>query len=123
MQLRKEHEMGYEKTTRYRINRREFLEEDPEMPDFVIGLVQDTSDISIGDEQQARRTAILSFGDYSDRVAFYFEMGTAEALHDSLRKITLSAEVVNQVLEAIAAEIETHNSRTQIQDHSEGAVA
>jgi hypothetical protein len=115
--------MGHDRTTRYRINRREFLDDDPETTDFVLGVVQDTSDISTGEVQDTRGTALLSLGDYADRVSFYFEMGNADELISSLRKITLIAEVVNQVREAVAAEIDLRNSRIQIQDHSDGAIA
>ena len=37
--------MSEERTARYHVRRREFLNEDPELPGFIIGVVEDTRDL------------------------------------------------------------------------------
>jgi hypothetical protein len=115
--------MGEERTTRYHVRRREFLNEDPELPAFVIGVVEDTREIADDDERWKWGTIMLDFGDCSRRVSFNFDMDDVAARANSLRKISLIAEVVNAVRDAIAMEVESRNARPHIQDHSLGAVA
>jgi hypothetical protein len=124
-QLRKEKAvMSEERSARYHVRRREFLNEDLEMPAYVIGIVQDTSDIPDEDEQGWKwGSVILDFGDCSRRVSFDFDLSNAVERANSLRKITLMAEVVNSVRDAIAKEVDSRNARPHIMDHSQGAVA
>jgi hypothetical protein len=125
MQLRKEtQEMSEEKPVRYHVRRREFLNEDPEMPGFIIGIVEDTSEIPDENEQGWKwGNIVLDFADCSRRVSFSFDLSETEARVNSLRKINLIAEVVNSVRDAIAKEVDSRNARPQVQDQSQGAVA
>jgi hypothetical protein len=116
--------MNEGKTLRYHVRRREFLNEDPELPAYVIGVVQDTSDISDNDEQRWKwGTVILDFGDCTRRVSFDLDLSGPEERASTLRKINLIAEVVNSVRDAIAKEIESRNARQPVQDLTQGAVA
>ena len=82
-------------TERYHVRRREFLNEDPEYPAFVIAVVQDTSGIPDENEDKWKwGTIILDFGDCSRRVSFDFDMSDASERANSLRKITLIADAV-----------------------------
>ena|SRR6476620_5945213 len=112
------------KTLRYHVRRREFLNENFEMPAYVIGIVQDTNDIPDDDGEQWKwGTAMLDFGDCTRRVCFDLDMSGLEERANTLRKINLIAEVVNAVRDAIAKEVDSRNARPHVQDHSEAAVA
>ena len=115
--------MSEAKTPRYYVRRREFLNEDPEMPAYVIGVVQDTSDIPDEGEGWKWGTAMLDFGDCNRRVSFDLDMSGPDERNNTLHKINLIAEVVNAVRDAIAKEVESRNARPHVQDHSQGAVA
>ena len=106
--------MGEVQTTRYHVKRREFLNDDEAMPAFVIGIVQDTSDIP--DEKLSWRygTVMLDFGDCYHRVSFNFDMSEEITRGESLKKINLLAEVVNAVRDAIEKEVATCNARPEI---------
>ncbi len=115
--------MSEARKARYHVRRREFLNEDPEMPGYVIGVVQDTSHIPDEDEQGWKwGTVILDFGDCTRRVSFDFDMSDLEERANSLRKINLIADVVNSVRDAIAKEVDSRNTRPHKQNHSQGAV-
>ena len=110
--------------TRYHVRRREFLNEDPELPAFVIAVVEDTSGIPDADEDGWKfGRIVLDFGDCYRRVSFDFDMRDQHERAHSLRKISLIAEVVNAVRDGIEKEVESRNSRPHIQDHTLGAVA
>ena len=108
---------------RYHVRRREFLNEDPEMPGYIIGIVQDTSELPDEDERWKWVAPTLDFGDCTRRVSFDLNMSSREERANTLNKINLIAEVVNAVRDAIAKEVETRNARVLVQDHSHAAVA
>jgi hypothetical protein len=104
--------MSEERATRYHIRRREFLNEDPELPAFIIGVVEDTRDLPDDPEDRWKwGTVVLDLADCSRRVSFDFDLNDASSRADSLRKINLIAEVVNAVRDAIAVEVDSRNAR------------
>ena len=105
--------MGEEISERYYVRRREFLNEDPELPAFIIGVVEDTRAIADDDPDQSWNWGIvtLDLADCYRRVRFDFDMQSSEHRANSLRKINLIAEVVNAVRDAIDAEVESRNAR------------
>ena len=112
------------KTARYHVRRREFLNEDVEMPAFIIGVVEDTRELP--DEPADKwkwGTIVLDLADCSRRVSFDFDLNDADARANSLRKINLIAEVVNAVRDAIEIEVESLNKRPHVQDQTQAAVA
>ena len=125
--------MVEEISERYYVRRREFLNEDPDLPAFIIGIVEDTRQIP--DDDPNRRwnegTISLDLADCNRRVSFYFNMYDAAERANSLRKISIIAEVVNAVREAIALEVESRNARpvktepatTEAESRAQGAVA
>ncbi len=125
--------MGEEISERYYVRRREFLNEDPDLPAFIIGIVEDTRHIRDDDPNQRwnEGTISLDLADCSRRVSFYFNMYDAAERANSLRKISIIAEVVNAVREAIALEVESRNARpvktepatTEAELRAQGAVA
>lgn len=105
--------MSEEKPARYHVRRREFLNEDAELPAFIIGVVQDTRDASDDDSEQRWNwgTVILDLADCNRRVSFDLDLRDAPSRANSLRKINLIAEVVSAVRDAIALEVESRNAR------------
>jgi len=116
--------MESEITTRYHVGRREFLNENPEGPAFIIAIVQDTREITDDREDAWKWATIqLDLADCFRRVSFDFGMADREERAQSLRKIDLIADVINEVREAIALEVESRDARPHIQYLSEAAVA
>src|SRR6266576_189007 len=104
--------MSEERGARYHIRRREFLNEDPELPAFIIGVVEDTRDLPDDHEDAWKwRTVVLDLADCSRRVSFDFDLSDAASRASSLRKINLIAEVVNAVRDAIAVKVDSRNAR------------
>ena len=105
-----------EQTARYHVRRREFLNEDLEMPAYVIGIVEDTTEIPDENEQGWKwGSIVLDFADCSRRVSFDFDLSDKTKRTHSLRKINLIADVVNAVREGIAQEVESRNARPHAQ--------
>ena len=116
--------MGDEITKRYHVQRREFLNGNPTSPEFIIGVVQDTREVSDEDEQTWRSGTIqLEIGDGWRWVFFEFPMSDCDERANTLRKIILMAEVINQVREAIQLEVESRDARPHVLYLSEAAVA
>jgi hypothetical protein len=104
-----------EQTARYHVRRREFLNEDLEMPAYVIGIVEDTTEIPDENEQGWKwGSIVLDFADCSRRVSFDLDLSDETKRAQSLRKINLIADVVNAVREGIAKEVESRNARPHV---------
>jgi hypothetical protein len=104
--------MSEERTARYHVRRREFLNEDPELPAFIIAVVEDTRDLPDDPEDHWKwGTVVLDLADCSRRVSFDFDLNNATSRANSLRKINLIAEVVNEVRDAIVVEVESRDAR------------
>lgn len=104
--------MSEERTARYHVRRREFLNEDPELPAFIIAVVEDTRELP--DDPEGRwnwGTVVLDLADCSRRVSFDFDLENATSRANSLRKINLIADIVNEVRDAITLEVESRNAR------------
>ena len=112
------------KAQRYHVRRREFLNQDLELPAFVIAVIQDTTDLPDDEDQRWKwAQAILDLGDCYKRVSFDLNMSDLEERAKTLHKINLLAEVINEVRDAIEKEVESRNARPHVQDHSQAAVA
>ncbi len=104
--------MSEEATGVYYVRRREFLNEDLDLPGFIIGIVQDTRAISDEDREEWDHGYIaLDLADCRGRISFYFDMSDEVERANSLRKANLIAEVVNAVREGIELEVESRNAR------------
>lgn len=98
--------MSRKRRTRFHVRRRMFLNRDPQLPAFVIAVVEDTRGIPDEEPGQPWRwpTIDLTFGDCNRRVSFDFNMDTAEERADSLYKIRRLAAAVNAVRDALEVE-------------------
>jgi hypothetical protein len=105
--------MVRDKCAKYRVRRRKFLNRDPQYPAFIIGIVEDTSDIPDDDADQSWNWGDiqLDLGDCFRRVSFDFPMTTPEDRADSLYKINQIAETVNAVRSGIEKEVHSRNAR------------
>lgn len=105
--------MVQEKRAKYHVRVRKFLNRDPQYPAYIIGIVEDTSDISDDDADQSWNWGDiqLDLGDCFRRVSFDFSMGTPVERAASLHKINQLAETVNAVRAAIEKEVRSRNAR------------
>src|SRR5688572_18675309 len=105
--------MSRKRRTRYHVRRRMFLNRDPELPAYVIAVVEDTRGMPDDDPQQPWKwgTITLELGDCNRRVGFDFNMDTPENRADSVYKIRRLAEAVNAVREAVEIEAASHEAR------------
>ena len=116
--------MSSQRTSRFHLRRREFLDNDPQDPTFIIGVVEDTREIPDENEDQWKWGAVqLKLSDGSDHLQFDFYLNDPEARAASLRQINLIAEVVNAVRDAIAAEVESRSARPHVLFLMDAAVA
>ena len=116
--------MGNDITTRYHVRRREFLGKEPESGEFIIGVVQDTREISDEDEQVWKwGTVQLEICDGYRWISFHFEMADLDERDNSLRKINLLAQVINEVRQAIESEVESRDARPHVLYLGEVAIA
>jgi hypothetical protein len=113
--------MSRKRRTKYHVRRRLFLNRDPELPAFVIGVVEDTRDIPDDDPQQTWKwgTVDLTFGDCYRRVSFDFDLQTPQSRAASLYKIRRLASVVEAVREAIELEAAARDARPPVREDAE----
>jgi hypothetical protein len=106
---------------KYHVRRRLFLNRDPELPAFVIGVVEDTRDMPDEDPGQSWRWGAieLCFGDCYRRVSFDFDLATPEGRAAGLYKIRRLAEVVDAVREAIELEAASRARRPPVKEAKE----
>ncbi|HZH33345.1 MAG TPA: hypothetical protein VEX64_00805 [Pyrinomonadaceae bacterium] len=97
--------------TKYHVSKRVFLNRETELPAYIIGIVQDTSELREENDWKYG-TIILKMGDCYRGVAFDFSTDTPEERTNSLYKINRIAEVVNAVRDAIEKEVESLNERS-----------
>jgi hypothetical protein len=112
--------MGQETSEHFYVRRREFLNVNPDLPAYIIGIVEDTREIPDSpSDGWADGEIMLDLADCNNRVSFYFNMNTVADRANSLRKINLIAEVVNAVRDAIALEVESRNARCEKKENPE----
>src|SRR5947207_15295228 len=104
--------MSEERATRYHVRRREFLNDDPKLPGFIIGVIEDTRELPDDPEDHWKwGTVVLELADCSRRVSFDFDLNNVTSRANSLRKMNLIAEIVNELRDALAVAVESRNAR------------
>src|ERR1043166_8181962 len=113
--------MARTRRVKYHVRRRLFLNRNQEKPALIIGVVEDTREMTGDDPNQPWKwgTIILELGDCYRRVSFDFDMETRADRSNSLYKIRRIAEVVNAVRDAIEIEAASINARPEVQDKKE----
>jgi len=97
---------------KYHVQERTFLNLKTEMRAYIIGVIEDTRDISNVNEDDWKWGQIeLKMADCSREVSFDFDLSTREDRENSLFKIRKIAEVINAVQNAIELEAESIEAR------------
>lgn len=115
--------MEDEITIRYHMQRREFLSENPFRGEFIVATVQDTREISDEDESWKWGMVQLEICDGYRWIGFDFDMRDHIERVNTLAKINVLAEVINQMREAIELEVESRDARPHVLYLSDTAVA
>lgn len=111
-------------STRYHVRRREFLNHDPAYGEAVIAFVKDTREMSDEEERDCNwGTTQLELSDGLRWISIALEMSNRDERASSLRKISLLAEVINNVRDAIELEVESRDARPHILHLDEALVA
>lgn len=93
--------------TKYRMKKRMFLNDDFDMPAFVIAVVEDTTDKQSSNDEEFHYGGIsLVLSDCSRQVSYDFCLYNKESRENSLNKIKRLAELVNEFRDALEKEIE-----------------
>jgi hypothetical protein len=104
--------MSNQRKTKYHVKKRYFLNRDPEMTAFAVGIVEDTSEIPDEEESGWKWGKIeLMLADCNRKVCFCFDMNDAEERSNSLYKIRRLAEVINAVKAALETEAKSISRR------------
>lgn len=96
---------------KYHVRKRLFLNRDADMPAYIIGIVEDTSQYSNDEESWKCGIIELRISDCIRSISFDFSTRDAQDRAASLYKIRRIAEIVNAVKDAIEKEIESINQR------------
>lgn len=108
--------MSQKRKTRYHVRKRLFLNRESDLPAFIIGIVEDTSEIPNDDSDYNWGDIELKLGDCNRRVSFDFSMDTREERANSLYKINRIARIVKIVRDAIEKEVQSINKRPKIKE-------
>ena len=103
--------MSQKRKTKYHVRKRLFLNRDEEYPAFIIGVVENTSEIPNDDDDWKWGTIELKIGDCYRHVSLDFDLATRKTRANSLSKINRIAAVVNAVRDAIQTEVDSINQR------------
>ncbi len=104
--------MSKNQRTKYHVRKRMFLNRDLEMRAFAIGIVEDTRDIPIENEDGWKWSKIeLALSDCYRHISFDFDLSSKEDRAKSLYKIRRIAAIVNAVREAIEIEAKSIDER------------
>lgn len=102
---------------KYHVQAREFLNKTISMRAYIIGIVEDTREISDELSNIWKSGLIeLRLADCGDEISFEFDLSTASKRENSLFKIQKIAAVVNAVRDAIEIEIRSIESRPNSED-------
>lgn len=100
---------------KYHVQARTFLNKTTEMRAYIIGVVEDTREISDYHEDGWKWGQIeLKMADCYDEISLEFDMSTKEDRENSLHKIRTLSEVINSVREAIEIEADSIEAREAI---------
>lgn len=105
--------MSKKQRTKFHVRKRKFLNRDLEMRAFVIAIVQDTREIPQADENAWMWGKIeLTLGDCVRHVSF--DLSSKEERANSLHKITILAETINEVRDALEIEAKSIEARQTV---------
>lgn len=96
-----------EMNKKFHIRKRMFLNDDFDLPAFVIAVVEDTSDLqTTGKDEFHYGNIDLTLSDCNRQISYHFCLYNAESRANSLNKIKRLAETINEFRDALEKEIE-----------------
>lgn len=110
---------------KYHVERREFLNKYTNLRAYVIAVVEDARDkhLSCKDSDEEWQDITLKIADCDDEIQLYFDLTSIEERENSLHKIRVLADVINEFKRAIETEIEVINAKEFIPKHTRVSVA
>ena len=112
--IRNRNPMNEEKTmgTIYRIRKRIFLNRDPSMTAAIVAIIEDTSSYNGSDTEEWYNSSVtLALSDCFRKVTYDFNMENRAGRRQSLYKAHRMAEVINNFVEALKAEVKSIEAR------------
>ena len=96
-----------EMNKKYHMKKRDFLNDDFNMPAFVIAVVEDTSELQTSGKDEFHYGELsLTLSDCSRQISYDFCLYNKESRQNSLNKIKHLAETINEFRVALEKEIE-----------------
>lgn len=112
---------------KYHLRRREFLNLDVDLRAYVIAVVEDAREKHVerrsSEEEDDYLDVSLRIADCRQEISLYFDLETQEERENSLYKIRILAEVINEFRLAIEKEVEVISARESIPRHARAATA
>lgn len=112
-------------STKYHVQKREFLNEFTTWRAYIIASVEDTSEAvsCCSKHNNVNSHVFFEIASCTDEIELHFSLSTAEDRDNSLYKANKLAEVVNAFRDAIEKEIAVINERQSTQQHARAASA
>jgi len=111
-------------SSKFHVQRREFLNKYTTWRAYIIATVQDTSDMfSCCEDHSGKGEVFFEIASCHDEIELHFSLATAEDRENSLYKANKLAEVVNAFRDAIEKEIGIINERHSTQQQARAASA
>lgn len=109
---------------KYHVERREFLNKFSNMRAYIIAVVEDAREKRVRDDKDEYWSDItLKISDCSDEICLYFDLETVEDRENSLHKVRVLAEVINEFKQALELEAGVMNARAGLPRHERVSTA
>lgn len=103
---------------KYHVERREFLNKFANLRAYIIAVVEDAREKRVRDEDAEYWSDItLKIADCNDEICLYFDLETVEERENSLHKVRVLAEVINEFKQAIELEVGVMNAKAGLPRH------
>lgn len=103
---------------KYHVERREFLNKYTNLRAYVIAVVEDAREKHLCKASDEWQDITLKIADCDDEIQLYFDLTSIEERENSLHKIRVLADVINEFKRAIETEVEVINAREFIPKHA-----
>lgn len=109
---------------KYHVERREFLNKFIHLRAYVIAVVEDAREKRVrGENEDYWSDITLKIADCEDEITLYFELESGEERENSLHKIRVLAEVINEFKQALELEAQVMNARSGMSRHERVSAA
>ncbi len=109
---------------KYHVERREFLNKFSHLRAYVIAVVEDAREKRVrGEDEDYWSEITLKIADCEDEITLYFDLETVEERENSLHKVRVLAEVINEFKRAIELEAQVMNAKAGMPRHERVSAA